>query len=206
MATSDSLRDVHGGCRASAQSMRGRAAAGRRWRCLADISVEYDSKLDRGSTSGTFETVLHSIARARQLDDAGQALSSVIARAGNAPAAKLHQLAGRARAARPGQRAFDAVRSVRQIYGSHTCKAAVVLHPMRRQAAGRPRLRPQTGNGSCRLSGRAPHKPNAAAYRTPLRILGWERQQRHYEKRRRALTATVPPSLSKLSSKHCFSD
>jgi transcriptional regulator with XRE-family HTH domain len=77
---------------------------------LADVSVEYYSKLERGNISGASDSVLHSIARALQLDDAERAHLFDLARAAHAAAVKPRRRSARSAAIRPGlQRALDAV-------------------------------------------------------------------------------------------------
>ncbi|SDK59753.1 hypothetical protein SAMN04487913_10256 [Arthrobacter sp. ok362] len=77
---------------------------------LADVSVEYYSKLERGNISGASDGVLHSIAGALQLDDAERAHLFDLARASHAPAVKPRRRTARSAAIRPGlQRALDAI-------------------------------------------------------------------------------------------------
>lgn len=77
---------------------------------LADVSVEYYSKLERGNISGASDAVLHSIASALHLDDAERAHLFDLARAANAPAAKPRRRTAKSAAIRPGlQRALDAI-------------------------------------------------------------------------------------------------
>ncbi|MBT2555969.1 helix-turn-helix transcriptional regulator [Arthrobacter sp. ISL-5] len=77
---------------------------------LADVSVEYYSKLERGNISGASEAVLHSIAGALQLDDAERAHLFDLARASSAPSTKPRRRTSNSAAIRPGlQRALDAV-------------------------------------------------------------------------------------------------
>ena len=55
---------------------------------LAGVSVEYYKRLERGNASGVSESVLESLARALQLDDAERAHLSDLARAANPIASK----------------------------------------------------------------------------------------------------------------------
>lgn len=77
---------------------------------LADVSVEYYSKLERGNISGASDAVLHSIASALQLDDAERAHLFDLARAAHGPAAKPRRRTAKSAPVRPGlQRALDAI-------------------------------------------------------------------------------------------------
>lgn len=77
---------------------------------LADVSVEYYSKLERGNIAGASDSVLHSIATALHLDDAERAHLFDLARAANAPAAKPRRRTAKSAPIRPGlQRALDAI-------------------------------------------------------------------------------------------------
>lgn len=77
---------------------------------LADMSVEYYSKLERGNIAGASDAVLHSIAAALQLDDAERAHLFDLARAAHAPAVKPRRRTAKSAPIRPGlQRALDAI-------------------------------------------------------------------------------------------------
>lgn len=77
---------------------------------LADVSVEYYSKLERGNIAGASDAVLHSIASALHLDDAERAHLFDLARAANAPAAKPRRRTAKSAPIRPSlQRALDAI-------------------------------------------------------------------------------------------------
>lgn len=77
---------------------------------LADISVEYYAKLERGSLVGVSESVLHSVARALQLDDAETAHLFDLARAANQSPARRPRRGARATEIRAGlQQTLDAI-------------------------------------------------------------------------------------------------
>jgi len=79
---------------------------------LADVSVEYYAKLERGSIAGASESVLHAIAQALQLDDAERAHLMDLARAAHAPIPTAPRRRGspRAAAVRPAmQLVLDAI-------------------------------------------------------------------------------------------------
>lgn len=79
---------------------------------LADVSVEYYSRLERGSLAGVSDAVLDAISRALQLDDAEREhLTRLAAMANRAPQVRLART--RTFTARPGlQRVLDAMRDV----------------------------------------------------------------------------------------------
>lgn len=70
---------IGGGVRRVAGLRRGEVAT------LAGVSVEYYAKIERGSIGGVSDSVLHSIARALQLDDAERAHLHDLARAAHLP-------------------------------------------------------------------------------------------------------------------------
>jgi transcriptional regulator with XRE-family HTH domain len=77
---------------------------------LADVSVEYYAKLERGNVAGASDSVLSSIARALQLDDAERAHLFDLARAANDAGAKPRRGTSKSASIRPGlQRALDAI-------------------------------------------------------------------------------------------------
>lgn len=77
---------------------------------LADVSVEYYSKIERGNISGASDGVLHAVAAALQMDDAERAHLFDLARAAQAPGVKPGRRTSKAAAVRTGlQRAVDAV-------------------------------------------------------------------------------------------------
>lgn len=78
---------------------------------LADVSVEYYAKLERGDIAGASESVLHAIAQALQLDDAERAHLLDLARAAHAPAPSApRRRAGRSATVRPSmQLVLDAI-------------------------------------------------------------------------------------------------
>ncbi|MET1086272.1 MAG: helix-turn-helix transcriptional regulator [Arthrobacter sp.] len=77
---------------------------------LADVSVEYYSKLERGNIAGASDAVLHSIASALYLDDAERAHLFDLARAAHAPASKPRRRTAKSAPIRPAlQRALDAI-------------------------------------------------------------------------------------------------
>jgi transcriptional regulator with XRE-family HTH domain len=69
---------------------------------LADVSVEYYSKLERGNIAGASDAVLHSIASALHLDDAERAHLFDLACAANAPTAKPRRRTAKSAPTRPG--------------------------------------------------------------------------------------------------------
>ena len=77
---------------------------------LADVSVEYYSRLERGSFAGVSDAVLDAISRALQLDDAEREhLTRLAALANHAP--QVRRARTRTFTARPGlQRVLDAMR------------------------------------------------------------------------------------------------
>ena len=69
---------------------------------LADVSVEYYAKLERGQIAGASDAVLHAVATALHLDDAERAHLFALARAANAPVtAKPRRRGGKATTVRP---------------------------------------------------------------------------------------------------------
>ncbi|WP_026554421.1 helix-turn-helix transcriptional regulator [Arthrobacter sp. 35W] len=77
---------------------------------LADVSVEYYAKLERGNIAGASDAVLHAIAGALQLDDAERAHLFDLARAANTLTAKPRRRTAPSNSIRPGlQRALDAI-------------------------------------------------------------------------------------------------
>lgn len=78
---------------------------------LADVSVEYYAKLERGGIAGASESVLHAIAHALQLDDAERAHLLDLARASQTPLPSApRRRAGRATDVRPAmQFVLDAI-------------------------------------------------------------------------------------------------
>ncbi|MGK9148508.1 helix-turn-helix transcriptional regulator [Plantibacter flavus] len=77
---------------------------------LADVSIEYYARIERGALAGVSEAVLHAVSRALHLDDAEREHLFDLARAANGQAAPVPRHKPRQWAARPGlQRALDAV-------------------------------------------------------------------------------------------------
>jgi transcriptional regulator with XRE-family HTH domain len=77
---------------------------------LANVSVEYYSRLERGDLTGASEPVLDAIADALQLDDGERAHLHDLARAASASPARTRRRASRAPAVRPSlQTALDAI-------------------------------------------------------------------------------------------------
>lgn len=77
---------------------------------LADISVEYYAKLERGNLTGASESVLHSVARALQLDDAEAAHLLDLWSAANASPTRRTRRSPRKTDVRPGlQQTLDAI-------------------------------------------------------------------------------------------------
>ena len=78
---------------------------------LANVSVEYYARLERGNLAGASDTVLDAIARALELDEAERLYLFDLARAANrAPAARPRRRTSRAWTPRPGlQYALDAI-------------------------------------------------------------------------------------------------
>ncbi|KHK98771.1 XRE family transcriptional regulator [Microbacterium mangrovi] len=77
---------------------------------LADVSVEYYSKIERGDIAGASDIVLDSIARALQLDDAEREHLFDLARAANGPAVVVPRRSPKNWSPRPGlQVALDAI-------------------------------------------------------------------------------------------------
>jgi len=77
---------------------------------LADISVEYYAKLERGNLAGVSQSVLHSVARALQLDDAEAAHLLDLWSAANAAPTRRTRRSPRKTEVRPGlQQTLDAI-------------------------------------------------------------------------------------------------
>jgi transcriptional regulator with XRE-family HTH domain len=77
---------------------------------LADISVEYYAKLERGNLTGASDSVLHAVARALRLDDAEAAHLFDLARAANASPARRARRDPRKTEVRQGlQQTLDAI-------------------------------------------------------------------------------------------------
>ncbi|MFC7328279.1 helix-turn-helix transcriptional regulator [Marinactinospora rubrisoli] len=78
---------------------------------LADLSIEYYTRLERGNLAGASDQVLDALARALRLDDAERSHLFDLARAaGNAPSPRPRRRSSRAWTVRPGlQMALDAV-------------------------------------------------------------------------------------------------
>ncbi|MDL9978305.1 helix-turn-helix transcriptional regulator [Microbacterium sp. ASV49] len=77
---------------------------------LADVSVEYYAKIERGDIAGVSEIVLDSIARALQLDDAEREHLFDLARTANGPALVVPRRSPKKWTTRPGlQVALDAI-------------------------------------------------------------------------------------------------
>lgn len=77
---------------------------------LADVSVEYYARIERGALSGVSDSVLHAVARALQLDDAETEHLFDLARNANGQAMPLPRRTPKQWSARPGlQRALDAI-------------------------------------------------------------------------------------------------
>lgn len=87
---------------------------------LADISVEYYAKLERGNLTGASDSVLHAVARALRLDDAEAAHLFDLARAENASPA------GRARRARRDPRKIEVRQGLQQTLDAITNGPAIV--------------------------------------------------------------------------------
>lgn len=78
---------------------------------LADVSIEYYSRVERGNLAGVSDSVLEAIARALQLDEAERAHLFDLARAASgASVARRRTRGSKARTLRPGlQAALDAI-------------------------------------------------------------------------------------------------
>ncbi|WP_072479542.1 helix-turn-helix domain-containing protein [Amycolatopsis australiensis] len=77
---------------------------------LADVSVEYYAKLERGNLAGVSPSVLEAVARALQLDDAERAHLLALARAADGTSAILHPPKPKRRTPHPSlQWVLDAV-------------------------------------------------------------------------------------------------
>lgn len=93
-----------GGNRRVAGLRRGEVAT------LADVSIEYYAKIERGTLAGVSNSVLDAIARALQLDDAEREHLFDLARAANGPATAVPRRKPKQWSARPGlQLALDAI-------------------------------------------------------------------------------------------------
>jgi transcriptional regulator with XRE-family HTH domain len=77
---------------------------------LADVSVEYYAKLERGALAGVSDSVLDALARALQLDDAEREHLFHLARAASGPALRRPQRRSKPLTVRPGlQQMLDAI-------------------------------------------------------------------------------------------------
>lgn len=93
-----------GGKRRVAGLRRGEVAA------LADVSIEYYARIERGALAGASESVLDAVARALRLDEAEREHLFDLSRAANGQVVAVPRRKPKQWAARPGlQRALDAV-------------------------------------------------------------------------------------------------
>jgi len=93
-----------GGNRRVAGLRRGEVAA------LADVSVEYYAKIERGTLAGVSDSVLDALARALQLDDAEREYLFDLARSANGPTVAVPRRRAKQWITRPGlQLALDAI-------------------------------------------------------------------------------------------------